>query len=433
MIIVRSSYEEKPAYADSHGRTAPNQNPAVDTWLANRPRKSFQESPGMNCVTALSTARSTAAAFQQVIEKLGDGLAGEPADLCLIFSSIHHADELARLAASIREQGNGRHVLGCTGESMVGEDREIEGSPALAVWSIKLPGVTIRPIRLDEPGASALDWAQNLDQPEKAVLILLGDPFSFRVDDLLKRINQEVRGLRVIGGMASGSQVPRANQLILGDEAFLDGAVAVLLSGPVALRTIVSQGCRPVGHTMIVTKAENNVIRELGRRPAMEALQEMFQGLSPNEQQQIQDGLHIGRVINEYQGSFGRGDFLVRNVTGADDSGAIQITDLVRVGQTIQFHVRDAETADEDLRQSLLLAREQAGRATRPLGALLFTCNGRGTRLFDQPDHDVSMIHEVLGPIPVAGFFAMGEIGPIGGTNFVHGFTASIALFEQPS
>jgi len=386
----------------------------------------------MNCVSALSTTLSTTAAFQQVLEKLDAGLAGETADLCMIFSSMHHADELARLAASLRENGKTRHVLGCTGESMVGEDREVEGSPALAAWSITLPGATIRPLRLDEPGVSELDWANDLDQPEKAVLLLLGDPFSCRVDLLLKRINQEVPGLRVIGGMASGSQVPRANQLILEDESFLDGAVGVLLSGPVALRTIVSQGCRPVGHTMIVTKAENNVIRELGRRPALEALRELFQGLTADEQQQIQDGLHIGRVINEYQGSFQRGDFLVRNVTGADDSGAIQITDLVRVGQTIQFHIRDANTADEDLRESLLVAREKARPSTRPVGALLFTCNGRGTRLFNQPDHDVTMIHEVLGPIPVAGFFAMGEIGPIGGKNFVHGYTASIALFEQP-
>ena len=386
----------------------------------------------MKCVSALSTAPSTTAAFQQVLEKLDAGLAGDAADLCMIFSSMHHADELARLAASLRKAGKTRHVLGCTGESIVGEDREVEGSPALVIWSITLPGATIRPLRLDEPGVSDLDWAKDLHQPERAVLLLLGDPFSFRTDDLLKRINQDVPGLRVIGGMASGSQVPRANQLILDDESFLDGAVAVLLSGPVALRTIVSQGCRPVGHTMIVTKAENNVIRELGRRPALEALREMFQGLTADEQQQIQDGLHIGRVINEYQGSFQRGDFLVRNVTGADDSGAIQITDLVRVGQTIQFQIRDADTADEDLRESLLLARKKVRPATRPVGALLFTCNGRGTRLFNQPDHDVTMIHEVLGPIPVAGFFAMGEIGPIGGKNFMHGYTASIVLFEQP-
>jgi small ligand-binding sensory domain FIST len=345
---------------------------------------------------------------------------------------MHHADELDRIAAAFLEQGQTRHVLGCTGESIVGEDREVEGSPALSVWSITLPGVSIQPLRLGEPGESGIAWAEGLENPEQCAVLLLGDPFSFQVDDFLRRINQDVRGLRVIGGVASGSQVPRANQLMLDAKSFHDGAVAVLLSGPLSIRTVVSQGCRPVGHTMIVTGAEHNVIRELGRRPALQVLHQIFQELSPDDQRRIQDGLHIGRVINEYQGSFQRGDFLVRNVMGADDSGAIQITDLIRVGQTVQFHVRDAETADEDLRESLLLAHEQARRAARPVGALLFTCNGRGTRLFDEPDHDVGVIHEVLGPIPVAGFFAMGEIGPIGGQNFVHGYTASIVLFEQP-
>jgi len=182
---------------------------------------------------------------------------------------------------------------------------------------------------------------------------------------------------------------------------------------------------------MIVTKAEQNVIREVGRRPVLQVLRDMFQELSPEDQRKLQDGLHIGRVINEYQESFHRGDFLVRNVRGADDSRAIQITDLARVGQTVQFHIRDAESADEDLRETLARARDKSPHPSPPAGALLFSCNGRGTRLFDAPDHDVSLIHEMLGPIPVAGFFAMGEIGPIGGQNFVHGYTASIVLFEQ--
>ena len=249
----------------------------------------------------------------------------------------------------------------------------------------------------------------------------------------LKRINQEVRGLRVIGGMASGSQVPRANQLILDDEAFLDGAVAVLLSGPVALRTIVSQGCRPVGHTMIVTKAENNVIRELGRRPALEALREMFQGLSADEQQQIQDGLHIGRVINEYQGIVP-----ARRLPGPQRDGGRRFGGHPDHRPGARGADRSSSTSATPTPPMRTFARaccwhaSRPARATRPVGALLFTCNGRGTRLFNQPDHDVSLIHEVLGPIPVAGFFAMGEIGPIGGANFVHGYTASIALFEQP-
>ena len=382
----------------------------------------------MNCHSALSTARNTNAAFHQILEQMDEGLGNETADLTLMFSSMHHADELGRIASAFIKENRTRHVLGCTGESIVGGGKEVEGAPALSVWSISLPGVAIRPLRLGEPGESGIAWAEGIEDAERSVVLLLGDPFSFRTDDFLGKVNKEVGGLRMVGGMASGSQVPRGNQLLLDGEAVPDGAVAMLLTGPLSIATVVSQGCRPVGHTMIVTKAEQNIIRELGRRPALEVLRDMFQEFSSDDQRRIQDGLHIGRVINEYQGTFQRGDFLVRNVMGADDSGAMQINDFVRVGQTVQFHVRDAETADEDLR-SLLEASESK---TKPIGALLFTCNGRGTRLFDTENHDITVIQEVCGPIPVAGFFAMGEIGPIGGQNFLHGFTASIVLFEQP-
>jgi small ligand-binding sensory domain FIST len=377
----------------------------------------------------LSTAQATSKALQEAEEKLEDGLGGETADLALIFASMHHADELGRIAAGLLEEGRARHVLGCTGESIVGEDREVEGAPALSIWAGNLPGSSIQPLRLSEPDGQGLEALESIETPDQAAILLLGDPFSFQADEFLKQINQKARGLRVMGGMASGSQVPRANQLVLDDRAYHDGAVAMALRGPISIQTVVSQGCRPIGRTLIVTKAEQNVIKELGRSPALAVLRELFQELSADDQAKVQDGLHVGRVINEYQGSFQRGDFLVRNVIGADDSGAIRITDLVRVGQTVQFHVRDAETADEDLRENLVLAREERRSSASPAGALLFTCNGRGSRLFDMPDHDVKLIHEVFGPIPVAGFFAMGEIGPIGGQNFLHGFTASVVLF----
>jgi small ligand-binding sensory domain FIST len=351
----------------------------------------------------------------------------------VLFASPHHADDLGRGSRALLDAGLTRHVLGCTGEAVVGDGREVEGDPALAVWSATLPGVEVEPIRVVASGQAAVERARRLDDPKRALMLFLGDPFSFRIDEFLRAMNQEAPGLRVMGGMASGSQVPRGNQLVLDGESFPDGGAAILLSGPLEVRTIVSQGCRPIGRTMIVTKAENNVIGELGRRPALVALREMFQELSAEEQQKIQEGggLHIGRVINEYQGSFQRGDFLVRNMIGSDESGAIEITDLVRVGQTVQFHVRDAETADEDLREHLLRTRDQSRTTGRLAGALLFTCNGRGSRLFEEPDHDASLIREVLGPIPIAGLFAMGEIGPIGGQNFVHGYTASVVLFEQ--
>jgi small ligand-binding sensory domain FIST len=217
---------------------------------------------------------------------------------------------------------------------------------------------------------------------------------------------------------------------LFGGEIRDQGAVGVVLQGPLGLRTIVSQGCRPIGRPMVITKAEDNMIHELGGRSALEQLRELWQTLSAEDQKLLQQGLHIGRVISEYQDEFQRGDFLVRNVMHLDrSSGALFITDQVRVGQTVQFHVRDAATADEDLHA--LLQLDVSAHEKKPSGALLFSCNGRGSRLFAQPNHDASVIHAEVGAIPLAGFFAQGELGPVGGQNFIHGFTASVALFEE--
>ena len=206
------------------------------------------------------------------------------------------------------------------------------------------------------------------------------------------------------------------------------GAVAVLVQGPVRISTVVSQGCRPIGRPFVVTKAERNVIRELGGRPPLAQLQELFAELSSDEQTLARQGLHVGQVIDEYRETFGRGDFLVRNVQGADpESGAIAIGDWVRVGQTVRLHVRDAASADRDLREALRAQADALGDAGAA-GALLFTCNGRGSHMFDVPDHDATAIEDGLG-VPAAGFFAAGEIGPVGGRNFLHGFTATMAVF----
>jgi small ligand-binding sensory domain FIST len=394
----------------------------------------------MKCVTALSTVRNTDAALREVVDRAAKALEGGPADLALVFASMHHADALGEIAAEATRRGLGRHVLGCTGESIVGEDQEVEGTAALSLWSLRLPGLVVRPRRVSFAEGSFAGWPELEAEPpsrpapapaeRKPALILLADPFSFPTDPFLKRLEQVAPGMRVIGGMASGSGVAGQNRLVLDGVVASEGAVAVEVDGPLTVRTVVSQGCRPIGRTVIVTKVERNVLRELGRRPALDVLREVFEDLPEDDQVRVQQGLHIGRVINEYQEKFQRGDFLVRNVIGADEAGGIAITDVVRVGQTVQFHVRDADTADEDLR-SLLNHERQARPGARIGGALLFSCNGRGSRLFPEPNHDVATIHDVLGAIPVAGFFAMGEIGPIGGQNFVHGFTASIALFEE--
>jgi small ligand-binding sensory domain FIST len=258
-------------------------------------------------------------------------------------------------------------------------------------------------------------------------LLLLGEPYSFPADALLERLNEDRALVPVVGGMASGGHSPGENRLILGRKSFAEGAAAALISGPVRLRTIVSQGCRPIGRHFIVTKSERNIIHELGGKPALIQLKEIFDELPNREKLLVQRAPHLGRVVSEYQERFEQGDFLVRNVIGSDPSGAIAVTDYIRVGQTVQFHIRDQESADAELKQLLAAVKKEKHQ---PLGGLLFTCNGRGTRLFSQPHHDAAAIEKALGKIPLAGFFAQGELGPIGKQNFMHGFTASIALFE---
>jgi small ligand-binding sensory domain FIST len=272
------------------------------------------------------------------------------------------------------------------------------------------------------PDRSVGEW------PAGSFLLLLGDPFSFPTDHFLERLNEDRPGVPVAGGMASGAAEPGENRLFFGREAIAEGAVAALISGPVRLRTVVSQGCRPIGKPYVVTKAERNVIQQLGGRPALLQLKELFDTLPTREQRLVQRALHVGRVTSEYRDRFEQGDFLVRNVIGIDPQhGAIAVGDYLRPGQTVQFHVRDQEAADAELRQLLVQAR---AASPGPVGGLLFTCNGRGTRMFSEPAHDAGCIAEYFGPLPLAGFFAQGEIGPIGQQNFTHGFTASVALIE---
>jgi small ligand-binding sensory domain FIST len=384
---------------------------------------------------ALSTLEDTGDAARDVCQRATAEL-GAQAHLAIVFASFQHQADFATLAATLSGELGTACVLGCTGESILCNGQEIEGGTAAALWLAHLPGVELLPMHLEfQPnadGGSFVGWHDQVadEWPTDARLLVLADPFSFPADVLLARLNEDHPGTSVVGGMASGGWVPGQNRLLLDGRVLDKGAVVLHLRGPIAIRNVVSQGCRPIGKPFVVTKAERNVIQELGGSPALVQLQQLFGTLTPQEQRLAQQGLHVGQVINEYQEAFERGDFLVRNVQGVDpESGAIAIGDWVRVGQTVQFHVRDAATADEDL--NLLLDAAQRGASAPSQAALVFTCNGRGTRLFDAPHHDAQAVDRHWPGIPAAGFFAQGEIGPIGGKNFLHGFTASIALFES--
>jgi small ligand-binding sensory domain FIST len=391
-------------------------------------RHNSEYSPEM-FAAALSTEVDSSRAVAEVSERIRSCLGGPP-DIVWAFLAADHVPAAQSIASGLCEQLQTNQLLGCTAESIVGVGREVEEGAALSVWAARTPQTRWRLARLTmentPDGALTSGWSDELiDQwPDSATVLMLADPFSFAADVLLAQFNQDHPSTQVIGGMASAGFSPGMNRLLCGTDVTSTGAVAVVVDGQSAPRAVVSQGCRPVGRHFVITKAERNTIIELGGEQAVKRLQDVFNSLANREKEQAQQGIHLGRVVSEYQDEFSQGDFLVRNVVGVDPStGGLTVGDYFRPGQTVQFHVRDAETADGELRE--LLARVD----DPPQSALVFTCNGRGTRLFQEPHHDAAAILNRWGDIPVAGMFAQGEIGPIGGGNFVHGFTASIALF----
>ena len=359
-------------------------------------------------------------AVGQVLEAMSD----ERPDLVVLFASPHHVGAFEDMASSVRGLLDPTVLLGGTAGAVIGGGREVEDSPALSLFAARLPETLLTPVRLEvvptPDGPSLIGWP---DHPDGTMLIF-ADPFTFPADAFLERVNEDLPKLAVIGGLASAAMQPGGNRLVVDDQITDAGAVGALLAGGVEIRTVVSQGCRPVGKPYVVTKSDRNFILELGGKPALHRLQETATSASDEERELMRRGLQIGCVVDETRLEFGRGDFLVRGVVGADqNSGAIAVGDTIEVGRTVQFQVRDAGSADEDLRDLLTSAQADA--------ALLFTCNGRGQRLFGDADHDAGVVDQLLGPLPVAGCFCAGELGPVGARNFLHGFTASLALFTS--
>jgi small ligand-binding sensory domain FIST len=395
--------------------------------------------------SAISGHFDTKTAATEIADTLFDELSAPDSsagcDLLLLFGSFHHRAALDDAAAILRKAISPGAMLGVTAEAVIGSDRELEGVAGLSAIALRLPGVRVHPwhstpddpVPLDNPQAIRDRIGFNEDF---RTAIMVGDPFTTPITRLLPALTTSGKTAEkpgpviITGGMASGSNQPGLNVLIQNERVLSTGAVGVSLSGNLDIDFIVSQGCRPIGTPFVITKCKANVILELGGRKAIEALQEMAQELSEADKRLLSRGLLMGRVVNEYKDHFGRGDFLVRNVMGFDQKvGGIAAGEMCKPGQTIQFHVRDAQTATEDLQ---LLLDSQVLNPVQPFAALLFSCNGRGERLFGEPNHDLNIIRERLGepPVPIAGFFAAGEFGPIGNRSYLHGHTASLAVLR---
>ncbi len=363
--------------------------------------------------------------------KLGNG----PCDLALVFVSEGWPDFNAReLPALLGRELAPRMTLGCNAYGAIAGRREVERGPAVALLAMRLPGALSLPFSLTAGELSrfedgrALVAALDLYPTDKPKFLAFGDPQSCDPERLAALINDAYPGSPLVGGLSSGPSLRRPAWLLLGSEVVDQGAVGVALTGDVDFDVVVAQGCRPIGEPLIVTQAEGSVLQSLGGRPPLEVLRETLSRCTPDDQRLARHSLFAGLAMAEGRSGYRRGDFLIRNLLSVDhDSGAMTVGAPLRRGQTLQFQLRDAQTSDQDL-QTLLGGLPEASAA--PTGALLVTCVGRGRGLYGEPDHDAALVQSMRGPLPLAGFFANGELGPVGGRNYVHGYTSSLALIR---
>ena len=389
----------------------------------------------MKAASAIARHPEWRGALADVLTHVTDEVADT--DLAVLFANSIYERGFSELIEEAQQALGARVLIGCSGQGVIGPSKEVEGEPALALLALSLPDAVLEPRHLSQAEIERCDSADATREllavpPDDAsAWLLFGDPFTLDAERLLDVLSGSYPGTPLMGGMASGDAQARRTHLFLNGQVHEDGAVALALGGPLRIRSIVSQGCNPIGRTWTITGVEGQIIQSIAGRPALDVLLETLNELPSDLQQRVQSNLLVGLAMDEYREDFGRGDFLIRNLLGADrERGAIAVSALPREGQTIQFQLRDAAAADEDLR--LLLEAEQATLlGEESLAALLWSCNGRGVGLFGRPDHDAKAVAEIFGPIPLAGFFCNGEIGPVGSKNFLHGFTASMALFTS--
>ena len=391
----------------------------------------------MQFASAISQEKDPAAALKALCEEVRKSLPENP-HLVLFFVSPAYNADWTELADALRRSLGNPLLIGCSSSGVIGGDLEVEFLPAMSLVAAHLPDVTLHPftvspIELELSMTAGKKWTSRIgvSLSQTPSFIIIPEPFSCDAMQLLNDLNEDFKERPVIGGLASGGTDPGGNFLFLNDDLIEDGAVGVALTGNVFLETIVSQGCRPVGERYIVTKTDENAILELKGKSPVEILGELFATLSLRDRALAQHSLFLGVVMDEMKTEFKRGDFLIRNILGADPtSGALIVGDRFAVGQTVQFHLRDAKTSEEDLR-TLLEERLPSFKLHPPRGMLLFSCQGRGRELYGKPHHDIRMIRSFTGESAIAGFFCSGEIGPVGGKTYLHGYTSSLGIFRE--
>ncbi|MDZ4817061.1 MAG: FIST N-terminal domain-containing protein [Verrucomicrobiota bacterium] len=360
-----------------------------------------------------------------------------PVTLGLIFMSPEYFEVAEEVLEIFRLNAHVPLVAGCSGQGLVGTGLETEGAPGISLLLLSLPDTKVTAFRFTQNDIDGInapeDWtgATRIGKSATQSWLAFADPFTVDATRWLQQWNDAYPHIPVLGGLASGNFDQQQTQIYLDGHVYTDGGLALSFEGGIEVHSVVSQGCRPIGDPWVVTKADKNIIFQLGSRPAYEVLAETINLLPEPIKNRLGGNLFVGLVTNEYQEKFQRGDFLVRHLLGADqDSGALAIGALIHSGQTIQFQLRDSDAADEDI-QHLLKKKKADLKQKAIVGGVLCCCNGRGKSLFGSESHDAGAIEAVLGDFPLGGFFCNGEIGPIGNTNYIHGYTASLTLFVK--
>ncbi len=365
---------------------------------------------------------------------------GEPPDLAVAFISPHYEGSYDSVAGLMAESLGAKHVFGCSGGGVIGNGLEIEQRAGVSITAAVLPDVTINPFHLQvgqvpdlDAGPDKWETMVGVDAGREPHFVMLADPYSFPVQDLLMGMDFAFPNATKIGGLASGAARQGGNALFLDGEVLRTGAIGLALDGNITVDTVVAQGCRPIGQPMRISKSDRNMLVELDGEPPLSVLRNLFQELSERDQQLLGHSLFLGVVMDELIDDPVQGDFLIRNVVGMDQaSGGLAIGEMLKEGQLVQFHLRDADTSSGDL-QAVLSRYADENRENDIPGALLFSCLGRGEYLYGKANHDTDLFRDKLGDVPLGGFFCNGEIGPVSGTTFLHGYTSSFGLFRPKS
>ena len=392
----------------------------------------------MKWVSALSKQPDIDAAVKEASEEIIRQLGNDQADLTVIFVAPQYKDFYDKIPDLLNRYLKPGMLFGCSGGGIIGNGEEAEQQAAFSITCAKLPGVKIQPIysetkELPDQDTSPSVWREwlNVNIEDQPHFVFLADPFSFRGDEFLAGVDFAYPNSKKVGGLASGAQSMGGNALYLGDKIYNNGLIGIALSGDIEVDTIVAQGCRPIGEPMKITDCQDTLLKSLNGKPTLEVLQDLNETLSDSDKKLLQTSLFLGIEMDPMKDDPKQGDFLIRNLMGVDrESGALAIGALLRTGQLVQFHLRDKKMSAEDLDVMLTRYLSQ-GHAENASGALLFSCLGRGKYLYGEANHDTNMFHNKLGEIPLGGFFCNGEIGPVGKTTFLHGYTSSFGIFRK--